>query len=127
VGRFSENIYCEKIIILAHELSPATLSPMDINQILSDLTAERNKLDQAINALEVVSAPRRRGRPPKSQSSQSATGRRTMSPAARKRIGAAKKAWWAAQQKGKSAPKKAAKKAPARKPMSPAARKNWPL
>jgi hypothetical protein len=42
-----------------------------------------------------------------------------MSAAARARIGAAKKAWWA-QRKGKSAPKKAA---PKRKPLSLAMRK----
>ncbi|MGA3318791.1 MAG: hypothetical protein ABSC64_20430 [Candidatus Korobacteraceae bacterium] len=42
-----------------------------------------------------------------------------MSAAARARIAAAKKAWWA-KQKGKTAPKKAATK---RKPMSPAMRK----
>jgi hypothetical protein len=91
---------------------------MDITQILSDLTAERNKLDQAIQALE-GSLPRR-GRPPKS--SLSATGKRTMSASARAKISAAQKARWA-KQKGKSAPKKAAapaKKATVRRPMSPA-------
>jgi hypothetical protein len=48
-----------------------------------------------------------------------------MSAAARARIGAAKKAWWA-KQKGKSKPKKVApapKKSTGRKPMSAAARK----
>jgi hypothetical protein len=118
---------CEKNIILADEFRPATLFPMNIHQILDYLKEEISRLDGAINALEGVVAPGRRGRPPKSQASPSASRKRTMSPAARKRIGAAKKAWWAAQQKGKSAPKKAAKKAavkkPARKPMSPAARK----
>jgi hypothetical protein len=96
---------------------------MDINQILSDLTAERNKLDQAIQALE-GSRPRR-GRPPKSQASQSASAKRTMSPAARKLISIAQKARWA-KQKGKSSTKKAAppaKKATVRRPMSPAMKK----
>jgi predicted ATP-grasp superfamily ATP-dependent carboligase len=91
---------------------------MDITQILSDLTSERNKLDQAIQALE-GSLPRR-GRPPKS------SGKRTMSADARRRIGLAMKLAWA-KRKGKSAPKKTAKKTaakkPARKPMSPAMKK----
>ena len=85
---------------------------MNFDQIVSDLKAERAKLDQAIQALD-GSSPRR-GRPPKS-----ALRKRTMSPAARKRISAAMKLRWA-KRLGKSAPKKAA---PARKPMSPAARK----
>ena len=96
---------------------------MDINQIVVELTAERSRIDQALAALE-GSRPRR-GRPPKSRSSHAAPGKRTMSPAARKRILAAMKLRWA-KRLGKSAPKKAAaptKKAPARKPMSPAARK----
>jgi hypothetical protein len=100
---------------------------MDITQIVAELKAEVARIENAIASLVGLgSQPARRGRPPKSQVSQSATGRRTMSPAARKRIGAAKKAWWAAQQKGASAPKKAmspTKQANARKPMSPAARK----
>jgi len=100
---------------------------MNIHQILDDLKAVFSRLDGAIAALEGsnVSSRPRRGRPPKLPSSQSATRKRTMSPAARKRIGAAKKAWWA-KQKDKSATKKAAppaKKAPARKPMSPAMKK----
>jgi len=48
-----------------------------------------------------------------------------MSAAARARIGAAKKAWWA-KQKGKSGPKQvkaASKKSTGRKPMSPAMKK----
>ena len=112
----------------AHSLHPATLFLMNIHQIVSDLTAERNKLDQAINALEGVNVPStpRRGRPPKPQPSPPATGKRTMSPAARKKIALAMKLRWA-KWKGKSAPKKAAKKATARKPMSPAARKKLSL
>lgn len=90
---------------------------MNFDQIVSDLKAERAKLDQAIQALD-RSSPRR-GRPPKS-----ALRKRTMSPAARKRISAAMKIRWA-QRKGKSRAKKAAPpaKKPARKPMSPAVRK----
>jgi hypothetical protein len=91
---------------------------MDIKQIVSALTAERDRINQAIAALE-GSSPRL-GRPP-----NSSAGKRTMSASARAKISAAQKARWA-KQKGKSAPNKAAtpaKKAPAWKPMSPAARK----
>ena len=110
-----------------HPDHPATLFRMDINQIVADLTAERNRIDQAIAALEgsAVSSQPRRGRPPKALTSQPPPGERKMSPAARKRISAAMKLRWA-KWHGKSAPKKAtapAKKAPARKPMRPAARK----
>ena len=90
---------------------------MDIQNLVSDLKAERNRLDQAISALEVLaSTAPRRGRPPKATS----TGgkRRRMSPAARKRISEAMKQRWA-KWKGKSAPKKAK----TRPPMSAAARK----
>jgi len=90
---------------------------VDIERIVADLTAEHNRIDQAIAALE-GSSPRL-GRPPKASK-----GRRTMSAAARAKISAAQKARWA-KQKGKSAPKKAAapaNRATARKPMSPAAR-----
>jgi len=100
---------------------------LDINEIVAELTAERNRIDQAIVALEgsYSSSRPRRGRPPKAQSPQSAPHKRTMSADARKRIGLAMKRAWA-KRKGKSAPTKAAapaKKAAARKPMSPAARK----
>ena len=91
---------------------------MNINQISTDLTAERNRIDQAIAALEGASP--RLGRPLKSS-----TGKRTMSASARARISAAQKARWA-KKKGKPATTKAApaKKATSgRKPMSPAARK----
>lgn len=106
---------------------------MDINQVVSELRAEVSRIENAIAALLGLGGVHRRGRPPKSQASQSATGKRTMSPAARKRISAAMKLRWA-QRKGKSPTTKAAKKsaapakkAPARKPMSPAAKKKLSL
>ena len=100
---------------------------MDVQSIVAQLREEVSRIDQAIAALVGMgSQPARRGRPPKSGQAKAAGRKlRFMSAAARARIGAAKKAWWA-QQKGKSAPKKAAspaKKAAARKAMSPAARK----
>src|SRR5271165_5755104 len=97
---------------------------MDIQTIVSDLKAERNRIDQAISALEgLASTARRRGRPPKATT----TGgkRRSMSPAARKRISEAMKQRWA-KWKGKSAPKQdkaTPKKTAVRRPMSATAKK----
>ena len=97
---------------------------MDIQTIVSDLKAERNRIDQAISALEgLTSTAPRRGRPPKAAT----TGgkRRRMSPAARKRISEAMKQRWA-KWKGKSAPKQdktTPKKTTVRRPMSAAAKK----
>ena len=100
---------------------------MDIQSLLSELKTERNRIDQAVSALEGLSSPARRGRPAKAKPTASAGGkkRRRMSPAARKRISAAMKQRWA-KWKGKSAPKKAKaapKKRAGRKPMSAAMRK----
>ena len=93
---------------------------MDIQNLISELRAERNRLDQAISALErLTSSAPRRGRAPKGGK------RRTMSAAARKRISVAMKQRWA-KWKGKSAPKQAkatSKKTIARRPMSAAAKK----
>jgi hypothetical protein len=101
---------------------------MDFTQMVADLKAELNRIDHALAVLVGLggaSRPRR-GRPTKTQVSLLAAPRkRTMSSAARKRIGAAIKLAWA-KRKRESAPKKAAtpaKKTTARKPMSPAARK----
>ena len=100
---------------------------MDIQGIVAQLRQEASRIEQAIAALMGLgSQPARRGRPPKGSPPKLARSqkRRRMSPAARARIGAAKKAWWA-KQKGKPGPKKAtaSKKATARKPMSPAMKK----
>ena len=97
---------------------------MDIQSLVSELRAERNRLDLAISALEgLTSSAARRGRPPKAASAGGK--RRTMSPAARKRISAAMKQRWA-KWRGKSAPKQVKappKKAAARRPMNAAAKK----
>ena len=97
---------------------------MDIQDLISELRTERNRLDQAISALEgLASSAPRRGRPPKAASAGGKRG--TMSAAARKRISAAMKQRWA-KWKGKSAPKQVRtppKKAAARRLMSPAAKK----
>ncbi len=98
---------------------------MNRDQIVADLIAYRNRLNQAIEALDGASrqAPRR-GRPPKTHNFTPTSGqeRRTMSAAARKLISEAMKKRWA-KWHGKSSPKAAPKKASGRRPMSPAARK----
>jgi hypothetical protein len=100
---------------------------VDIQSLLSDLKTERNRIDQAISALERLTSPARHGRPPKAKQATPVLGKkpRRMSAAARARIGAAKKAWWA-KRKGKARSKKAtavSKKSTGRKPMSAAMRK----
>lgn len=100
---------------------------MDVQSIVAQLREEVSRIEQAIAALVGMgSQPARRGRPPKSGQAKAAGGkRRAMSAAARARIGAAKKAWWAKQQ-GKPGPKKVtpvSKKSTGRKPMSAAMRK----
>jgi hypothetical protein len=91
---------------------------VDIQSLLSDLKAERDRIHQAISAIEGLFSPSaaRRGRPPKAKLAAAAPGNkpRGMSPAARKRISEAMKKRWAAS-KVTAAPK--------RKPMSPTARK----
>ncbi len=89
---------------------------MDIQTIVSELRAERNRIDRAISALEGLtsSSSPRRGRPPKAKQAAVSGKKRGMSASARKRISEAMKKRWATWH-GKSAPK--------RKPMSPAARK----
>ena len=74
---------------------------MDIKSVLTELEAERERVNQAILALEglrgISSAPRR-GRPPKNQQGGSLLSmpkKRTMSPAARKRISEMMKKRWA--------------------------------
>src|SRR5271169_5475613 len=100
---------------------------MDIQSIVAQLRQEASRIERAIAALVGLgSQPVRRGRPPKVSQAKPASGqkRRRMSAAARARIGAAKKAWWA-KQNGKVAAKKAKaapKKRAGRKPMSAAAK-----
>ena len=83
---------------------------MDTAQILADLRAQRNRIDNAITALEALNGtkplgnghdlPTPLGKPAALDVKQaSQTVRRTMSPAARKKIAAAQKARWAAKKK----------------------------
>jgi len=80
---------------------------MNVNEVVQQLKAERDRLDAAIRALENVGgiAPigvKRRGRPPGTTNKPTAakgSKRRSMSSAARKRIADAMKARWAAAKK----------------------------
>ena len=85
---------------------------MDFTKIAGYLKIERARINAAIAALEGLGVPSpRRGRLPKAKAAPAlGKKRRRMNAAARSRIGAAKKAWWA-KQKGKAAPKKAASSA----------------
>ena len=100
---------------------------MDIQSIVAQLRQEASRIEQAIAALVGLgSQPARRGRPPKVGQAKPASGRerRCMSAAARARISAAKKEWWAKQNRaGAKKAKSISKKTAARKPMSAAMRK----
>jgi hypothetical protein len=90
---------------------------MDTNRILAELRAERDRIDQAISAIEAVNSTGRPrvGRPPKAARKARRRGR--MSAAARRKLSRLLKQRWA---QGKMKPAKASK--PARR-MSRAARK----
>lgn len=81
---------------------------MNLNEIVGQLKAERNRLHAAIQALEgvggSVSGGKRRGRPPGSKDKTAGSApanRRHMSAAARKRIAEAMRKRWAAVKAGK--------------------------
>jgi hypothetical protein len=82
---------------------------MDIKSVLDQLHTERDRVNQAIAALENlqgISSTPRRGRPPKNAQSgnlYSMPKKRTMSPAARKRISEMMKKRWAERRKNKRA------------------------
>ena len=90
---------------------------MDTNRILAELRAERDRIDQAISALEAVNSTgrRRAGRPPRAAQKPRRRGR--MSAAARRKMSRLLKQRWA---QGKMKRAKASK--PVRR-MSRAARK----
>ena len=74
---------------------------MNIQQIVAELKAERDRLDKAIAAVNGISTQPRRGRPPKAVQTARPKRRRRMSAAARKRISQATKRRWAAWRKGR--------------------------
>ena len=87
---------------------------MDIRRMLADLESERQRIDKAIAALQSLeggastAAPGRRGRRPgrppgpAKQQGNGRRRRRTMSPAARKRISEMMKLRWAERKKKSS-------------------------
>lgn len=84
---------------------------MDLKSVLEQLQTERDRVNQAIAALETlqgISSAPRRGRPPKNPSQYSGTvvsmpKKRTMSPAARRRISEMMKKRWAERRRRKAA------------------------
>jgi hypothetical protein len=75
---------------------------MDTNRILAELRAERDRIDQAISALEAVNSTGHRsvGRPPRAAATRRRRGR--MSAAARRKLSRLLKQRWA---QGKMKPK----------------------
>jgi len=92
---------------------------MDINGILAELHAERDRLDRAISALEAVNSTgrQRAGRPPRAAAPPRKGGR--MSAAARRKLSRLLKQRWAA---GKMRPRTKAKASSEPRRMSQAAR-----
>jgi hypothetical protein len=74
---------------------------MDIKQIVSDLHSQRTRLERAISALEGLVPRRGPERAAKSASAAPVKKRRRMSAEARKRIGEAKRKWWAERKRKK--------------------------
>lgn len=73
--------------------------PLTVDRILTELKAERDRLNQAIAALEGTTAARQ-GRK-KARNTEKRT-RRRMSAATRKRLSEAKRKWWAERKKQKA-------------------------
>jgi hypothetical protein len=59
---------------------------VNLQQIVAELKAERDQIDSAIAALNGISAPRRRGRPPKALQTSARPRRGRMSAAARRKL-----------------------------------------
>jgi hypothetical protein len=101
---------------------------MDIRQILTDLSRERNRLDQAIAALEGLSSKfaSRRGRPPGAKQAKLAVTRKTggITAAGRRRLSEMMKKRWA-ERKKKAAPKRKPMSAASRKRLSEMMKKRW--
>ena len=108
---------------------------MDFQQILSDLNHQRNRLDQAIAALEGLGsrAAGRRGRPPGAKSAKPAPAGKGggITAAGRRRLSEMMKKRWAERKKTvakvgkKAAPKRRAMSAATRKRLSDMMKKRW--
>jgi hypothetical protein len=114
---------------------------MDTQRILIDLRAERDRINQAIAALEALdstAAPASRPMQPPQAAPRPRGGKRTMSAAARQKISEAAKRRWAKQKAQAAKPKVTAKQtapkptaakrtisAAGRKRIAEAAKKMW--
>lgn len=74
---------------------------MDRDRILNELKAERDRLNNAIEALEGITAPRNawRGRKPQATRTPQKRGRRRISAAGRARLSRLMKQRWSARKK----------------------------
>jgi hypothetical protein len=71
---------------------------LDINRILAELKAERDRIEQAIASIEKIGSPmRRRGRPPGQPSGR--RRRRRLTPEGRRRLSEMMKKRWAERRK----------------------------
>jgi hypothetical protein len=111
----------DKLCVRQKSCSGATVN---LQQIVAELKAERDRLDRVIAAVSGVSTQPRRGRPPQAlQTSARPKRRRRMSAAARRKLSRLLKQRWA---QGKMKPRVSAKPAQTSKParrVSRAARK----
>jgi hypothetical protein len=104
---------------------------MDTKQILTDLRAELNRIDQAIAALELLAGAATSTPTPTAKFVPTQAKRRGLTPAGRKRLSEMMKKRWAARRKAavKTAPKKTSGRrtmsAAARKKIAEAQRKRW--
>ncbi len=90
--------------------------------------AQIEKINAAIKGIQAQLGHRGPGRPPKVATDGAAPAKRTLSVAARRRIGAAQKKRWAAVRKSKAqaaAPKKRKLSAAGRKAIIAATKKRW--
>jgi hypothetical protein len=122
--QLADELPCDANWHCPYRCATATIrTHMNVEQIVAELRGERDRLDQAIAALEGSNQDGRRGR---------AGGRRRMSASARARISAAQKARWAKQKRTSGPHQKAAPKkhtggmsAAARKQQSERMKARW--
>jgi hypothetical protein len=99
---------------------------VNLQKIVAELRAERDRLDKAIAALNGVSTQPRRGRPPKAvQTSVRPKRRRRMSAAGRARIAAAQRARWAKVKQSQASKPVRRMSAAARRKMSRLMKQRW--
>jgi len=99
---------------------------VNLQQIVAELRAERDRFDKAIAALNGISTQPRRGRPPKAvQTLARPKRRRRMSAAGRARIAAAQRARWAKAKPAQPAKPVRRMSRAARKRIAAAQRARW--